>query len=249
MSRIEGLGWLNPEDQSQGTGGSCVALLNPETAPHDGTVILADFGWPWLVPAAWSRMSCTWNVAVYNASAETATSKETQDCWWEFETEDNRDLKGWLPIPQIPRNAAGVPPQFPDRKCSRCNAPVDHETEPKTDLLPCAAAEVQQGASAGCAPSHDSAGLRRRGNFYWIIQALRPKIEIKIKTDWKPKYRLWRYLQKANCEICGRRFRGMEEGTISKRETLCGNHCMMTTWEIAEHHRRCGLERRPGAPA
>jgi hypothetical protein len=83
----------------------CVSLLDAETAPHDGTMILADFGWPWLVPAAWSRMSGTWQVAVYNASAETVTSTEVHDCWWEFETEDNRDLKGWMPIPPIPHNA------------------------------------------------------------------------------------------------------------------------------------------------
>jgi hypothetical protein len=75
------------------------SLLDAETAPHDGTMILADFGWPWLVPAAWSRMRGTWQVAVYNASAETVTSTEVNDCWWEFETEDNRDLKGWMPIP------------------------------------------------------------------------------------------------------------------------------------------------------
>jgi hypothetical protein len=82
----------------------CVSLLDAETAPHDGTMILANFGWPWLVPAAWSRMSATWNVAVYNASAEAVTSTEVHDCWWEFETEDNRDLKGWMPIPPIPHN-------------------------------------------------------------------------------------------------------------------------------------------------
>jgi hypothetical protein len=45
-------------------------------------------------------------VAVYNASAETVTSTEVHDCWWEFETEDNRDLKGWMPIPPIPHNAS-----------------------------------------------------------------------------------------------------------------------------------------------
>ena len=82
----------------------CVVLLAAETAPHDGTMILADFGWPWLVPAAWSRMSCTWNVAVYNARAEPVESTEVHDCWWEFETEDNRDLRGWMPIPTIPHN-------------------------------------------------------------------------------------------------------------------------------------------------
>ena len=55
-------------------------------------------------------MSCTWNVAVYNASAETVTSTEVHDCWWEFETEDNRDLKGWMPIPPIPHNAIALAP-------------------------------------------------------------------------------------------------------------------------------------------
>ncbi len=92
--------------------------------------------------------------------------------------------------------------------------------------------------SAGCARTHSSAGVRQRGNLYWIIQALRPNIEIRITKDWQPKYRLWRYLRKGSCEICGRRFREKDEGTISKRETLCGTHCMMTTQEIADHHRR-----------
>jgi len=77
--------------------------------------------------------------------------------------------------------------------------------------------------------------VTQRGNLYWIIQALRPNIEIRITTDWKPIYRMRRFLRKANCEICGRRFREIEEGSISKRETLCGNHCMMTTREIEEH--------------
>ena len=90
--------------------------------------------------------------------------------------------------------------------------------------------------SVGCAPMPGSAGVRQRGNLYWIIQALRPNIEIRITTDWEPNYRLRRFLRKGNCEICGRRFREMEEGTISKRETLCGIHCMMTTQEIADHH-------------
>lgn len=85
-----------------------VPLLDAEEAPHDGTMILADFGWPWLVPAAWSRMSCTWAVATYNASAETLKSTEVHDCWWEFETEDNRNLKGWMPMPGIPHKAKDV---------------------------------------------------------------------------------------------------------------------------------------------
>ena len=71
---------------------------------------------------------------------------------------------------------------------------------------------------------------------YWIVQALRPHMKISIKTDWQPKYRTWRHLQKANCEICGQRFRGMEGGTISHREKLCEKHCMMTTQEIADYH-------------
>ena len=71
---------------------------------------------------------------------------------------------------------------------------------------------------------------------YWIAQALRPNLEITVKTDWEPKYRMWRFLRKANCEICGRRFREMEGGTISNREKLCEKHCMMTTAEIADHH-------------
>jgi hypothetical protein len=87
------------ENQTESKPPSVEEPRDAETAPHDGTMILADFGWPWLVPAAWSRMCGTWQIAVYNASAE------VHDCWWEFETEDNRDLKGWMPIPAIPHNA------------------------------------------------------------------------------------------------------------------------------------------------
>ena len=94
---------------------------------------------------------------------------------------------------------------------------------------------AREGDSGGCAPLPGSAGVCQRGNLYWIIQALRPNIEIRISRDWQPKFRLWRFLQKANCEICGRRFREIEEGTISQREKLCGNHCMMTTQEIADY--------------
>lgn len=99
---------------------------------------------------------------------------------------------------------------------------------PNTDLPPSASAESQQG----------SAGVRQHGNLYWIIQALRPNIEIRISTDWQPEYRLWKFLRKGTCEICGRRFRETEEGTISKRETLCGDHCLLTTREIADYHRQ-----------
>ena len=77
-------------------------------------------------------------------------------------------------------------------------------------------------------------GMRR--DAYWIAQALQPNIEVKIKADWQPKYRLWRFMRKGTCEICGRHFREIEEGTICKRETLCGAHCMMTTQEIVDYN-------------
>ena len=116
--------------------------------------------------------------------------------------------------------------------------------EPSSNPLQLDVADTRD--SAGCALTHGSAEARQRGDLYWIIQALRPNIEIRIKTDWEPKYRLWRYLRKGNCEICGRRFREMEEGTISKREKLCGAHCMMTTDEIAAHN-SLNVERTHGA--
>ena len=73
----------------------------------------------------------------------------------------------------------------------------------------------------------------QRGTLYWIAQALRPHIRITITTDWQPRFRLKRFLKHATCQVCGRRFREIEEGTASKRETLCGHHCMMTPQEIA----------------
>ena len=70
-------------------------------------------------------------------------------------------------------------------------------------------------------------------DLYWIGQALRPHMAISIKTDWQPKYRLWRYMLKSNCMVCGKKFREIEEGAFSRREQLCGDHCIMTTEEIA----------------
>jgi len=75
-----------------------------------------------------------------------------------------------------------------------------------------------------------------RRDAYWIAQAIRPNLEITVKTDWEPKCRMRRFLRKGNCEICGKSFREMDGGTISKREKLCEKHCMMTADEIAAHH-------------
>lgn len=116
----------------------------------------------------------------------------------------------------------------------------DYKNESLETIRFLAAEEIKTPARAAQdteTPTAGSTGVRQRGNLYWIIQALRPNIKIRITTDWEPKYRLWRFLRKGNCEICGRRFREMEGGTISKRETLCETHRMMTTQEIADHHR------------
>ena len=61
----------------------------------------------------------------------------------------------------------------------------------------------------------------------WAMQAIRPNVEISVKYDWEPRYRLWRFMRKANCQNCGKRFREIEEGTLSKREQLCGECCLL----------------------
>lgn len=79
-------------------------MFTAETAPKDGTIILGDFGWPWLMPAAWSAMSGKWVVAVFQAAGK---ADEIEDVWWETDMEG--DLKGWMPVPELPRKYEPVP--------------------------------------------------------------------------------------------------------------------------------------------
>ena len=79
----------------------CSGLRDPETAPRDGSRILAHVGWPYLVPAVWCDWSERWSVVTHECSLK----GEMWERWWETDTEQPDDLKGWLPWPAIPQNS------------------------------------------------------------------------------------------------------------------------------------------------
>lgn len=78
-----------------------IELLAPETAPKDGTQILADFGWPWLMPAAWCHCDERWAVATFQGSVSAEFPDRLHDLWWETDQENHKDMKGWIPFPQM----------------------------------------------------------------------------------------------------------------------------------------------------
>ena len=70
----------------------------PETAPRDGTVFLADFGWPWAVAAAWSSESVNWACAM---PAAEYFGDGCVDRYFENEREDADSLRRWMPMPEL----------------------------------------------------------------------------------------------------------------------------------------------------
>ena len=78
---------------------ACYALLDPATAPKDGTLILAAVGWPWLVPAMWCEYAQEWVIA----SRQVDYLHGSSVCHFENETEP--EIFGWLPIPKMPKDA------------------------------------------------------------------------------------------------------------------------------------------------
>lgn len=77
----------------------CSPLLDPSTAPKDGTVILGAFGWPWLIPASWNEHDKTWTVCTLQMSPMEPDGKN--DSWFETEREKPAALIGWMPIPPL----------------------------------------------------------------------------------------------------------------------------------------------------
>jgi len=71
-------------------------LNPPETAPKDGTLILAKFGRRELEPAVWISRYREWKVSRFHKPKDWG-DLPTFVCW-EFE-EDK--LRGWLPLPNI----------------------------------------------------------------------------------------------------------------------------------------------------
>ena len=75
-------------------------LRPPETAPKTGTVILAHFGYPWLMPAAWNEYDEEWAICTVQACPMSPDGKH--DTYWESEREKPGALTGWMPMPKIP---------------------------------------------------------------------------------------------------------------------------------------------------
>ena len=70
------------------------ALWEPASTAPKGPLILADFGWPWPIMAAWSEMSGKW--------AAVSVQFTDTDTWFETETELPKDLLRWMPWPKLP---------------------------------------------------------------------------------------------------------------------------------------------------
>ena len=86
----------NSETERGSHDATCSAWLDPQVAPKDGTVIIADFGWPWAVPAIWDPVDETW------ATAQLSPSAPDESVGWETEWEPHKNLKRWIPIPFLP---------------------------------------------------------------------------------------------------------------------------------------------------
>jgi hypothetical protein len=70
---------------------------SPESAPKDGTLILADVGLPWAVVAVWNTCIGKWSYANLQACEMANNTLDTY-----FENETDTTIKGWLPMPQLP---------------------------------------------------------------------------------------------------------------------------------------------------
>lgn len=71
---------------------------SPETAPKTGDMILADAGYPWPVLACWNKYEQEW---VYASFAMNYVDG-TEDPY--FETESEKTIKKWCPIPDLVKN-------------------------------------------------------------------------------------------------------------------------------------------------
>lgn len=73
----------------------------PSTAPRDGiTMILADIGWPWAVPAVWNAYDKNWAYVTIQISPMVGGPDDT---YLEAEWADDKELRQWAAIPKITR--------------------------------------------------------------------------------------------------------------------------------------------------
>jgi hypothetical protein len=73
----------------------------PESAPRNGSIIIADFGWAWPIPAMWDPYMQCWRVV---SVAVLQTPENPDSYWFEVDSEDNSQLERWMPMPALPRN-------------------------------------------------------------------------------------------------------------------------------------------------
>lgn len=72
-----------------------------ETAPKDGTLFLGNFGYPWAILAAWNEPSEEYCVAELQIGLYHG---KWNDTYFETDHLPEKDLLGWLPMPEIPGN-------------------------------------------------------------------------------------------------------------------------------------------------
>ena len=72
----------------------------PETAPKDGTLFLADIGYPQYVMCCWNGSDNNW---VYPTLQIGQYLGEWNDCYFETEHDNEGALMGWLELPVLKR--------------------------------------------------------------------------------------------------------------------------------------------------
>lgn len=75
-------------------------MNDPNTAPTD-VIFLGDFGWPWPVPTHWNEAIGKWSYANLQVGLFEGS---WNDPYWETENESKSELRGWLPMPEIPES-------------------------------------------------------------------------------------------------------------------------------------------------
>lgn len=75
------------------------ALWQPAATAPKTRVILADTGYPWLLPCLWDAEAGKWAVAFLNVENQNA-AKESGNVWWE--TEYECAILGWAEMPAMP---------------------------------------------------------------------------------------------------------------------------------------------------
>ena len=70
----------------------------PETAPKNGDIIIADFGWPFAVVACWNAHCEKWTIATQQIEPVNGI---WNDPYFESDWENPEDLIAWTDFPSI----------------------------------------------------------------------------------------------------------------------------------------------------